>query len=113
MFKSWGACVQNFDNAKDVATIGCVPIVLLNSISALLMFAGLAALAMFLLGGFKIMNSAGDPKKLEGARNNFKYGILGLMIVLSSFVVINIIYRVTGVTSCITDFGFKFGFGCQ
>lgn len=109
MFQKWGNdCVKNFDNAKDVATIGCIPFIFLNVVGALLMFVGLTALAMFILGGVKFMNSAGDPKKTEGAKNNFKYGLLGLLIVLFSFVAINIISRVTGV-ECIT----KFGFGCN
>lgn len=112
MFRSWDEIVKNCvqdPGGKDVATLSCIPAIFLNIVSALLMFAGLAALAMFILGGFKLMNSAGDPKKLEGARNNFKYGIIGLAIVLSSFVAMNIISQVTGV-KCI-NFG-AFGFGC-
>lgn len=54
------------------------------------------------------MNSAGDPKKLEAARNNLTYGILGLLLVLFSFLIINVISIVTRVP-CIT----KFGFGCE
>lgn len=125
MFTDWNKvkglekCLQDVIDPKtgavtgQVATLNCIPAIFLNIVNALLMFAGLTALAMFFLGGFKLMNSAGDPKKLEGAKNNFKYGILGLIIVLFSFVIINVIYRVTGVTSCISEFGFKFGFGCQ
>lgn len=103
MFKDWDNCVRD-----GVATINCLPIVFLNLLSALLMFAGLTALVMFITGGFKFMNSSGDPKKIEGAINNFKFGIIGLAIVLASFVIINIISQVTGV-GCIKTFGF----GCQ
>lgn len=103
MFKEWGSCVK-----KGVATIDCIPVVFSNVVSALLMFVGIFALGIFIMGGFKFMNAAGDPKKLEGARNNLIYGILGIIIVLISFLIINIISYVTGV-GCIT----KFGFGCQ
>lgn len=110
MFKAWEAtvndCLQGDKN--DVATLSCIPAVFSNLLSVLLLFSGIVALGMFIMGGFKFMSSAGDAKKLEGARNNFKYGIIGLTIVLSSFLFINIISIVTGV-KCIT----KFGFGCE
>lgn len=96
-------CVQG-----DTATIGCIPAIFSNLINALLMFVGLFALAIFIMGGFKLIHSGGDPKKLEGARHSFVFGIVGLLIVLLSFAIINIISYVTGV-GCIT----KFGFGCE
>lgn len=110
MFKVWDetvkSCLQG--DKGDVATLSCIPAVFSNLLSALLLFSGLVALAIFIMGGFKFMNSAGDAKKLEGARNNFKDGVIGLAIVLSSFLLINIVSIVTGV-KCIT----KFGFGCE
>ena len=110
MFKVWDelvpGCLQGGTN--NVATLSCIPAIFSNLLSALLAFAGLTALLMFIMGGYKFINSGGDPKKAESAKNNFTYGILGLAIVLFSFVVINVISQVTGVT-CIT----KFGFGCQ
>jgi len=105
MFKEWGECVK-----EGVATINCIPAIFSNIVTALLMFVGTFALFLFIIGGFKYMYSAGDPKKLEGARNTFIYGILGLLIVLFSFFIINLISIVTG-TECI-KFG-RFGFGCQ
>ena len=103
MFKEWGGCIKD-----KVATIDCIPVIFSNVVNALLIFVGIFALGIFIIGGFKFMNAAGDPKKLEGARNNLIYGILGLLIVLLSFLIINIISYVTGV-GCIT----KFGFGCN
>jgi hypothetical protein len=103
MFKEWNDCLRG-----DVATLSCIPVIFLNLLSALLAFAGLTALLMFIVGGFKYMNTGGDPKKLEGAKNNFKFGIGGLAIVLTSFLIINIISIVTNVP-CIA----KFGFGCN
>lgn len=110
MFKQWGECVKNFDNAKDVATLSCIPIVFLNLLNALLVFVGFFALFLFIFSGYKYMNSGGDAKKLEGARNTLIYGILGLLVVLFSFFIINLISIVTGV-KCI-EFG-QFGFECK
>ena len=103
----WGGttirCVQD-----GVATIGCIPAVFSNVLNALLIFAGAATLVVFMIAGFRYMNSAGDPKKLENARGALIYGIIGLAVVLFSFLIINVISMVTGV-KCIT----KFGFDCQ
>lgn len=111
MFKLWNelvpGCVQDPSGNK-VATLSCIPAIFSNLLSALLAFAGFTALIMFLMGSFKFMNSEGDAKKLAGAENNFKFGIIGLAIVLASFLLISIISKVTGV-ECIT----KFGFGCK
>ena len=103
MFNSWNGCVSN-----GIATLDCIPTVFANLLSAILALAGVTALAMFILTGIKYTTSAGDAKKLEGAKNTFVFGLIGLAIVLFSFVIINIISQVTGVT-CIT----KFGFDCR
>lgn len=102
MFKVWGDCVKG-----NVATFDCIPVIFSNVVNALLMFGGIFALFIFLYGGFRFMNSGGDSKKLEGARETLVYGALGLSLVLLSFFVINIISHVTG-ANCIK----KFGFGC-
>jgi hypothetical protein len=106
-FKPWDSCVQG-----DIATLSCISIVFANLLSALLVFTGLVALIMAIMGGFKFMNSGGDAKKLESARNNFIFALLGLAIIAFSYTIILIISTVTGVT-CIADFA-HFGFlACQ
>lgn len=109
-FQDWGKWQkwECLSGENQVATFSCIPIMFLNIVSGLLIFAGLIALVMFLVGSFKFMNSAGDAKRVEGARNYFIYGTIGLAIVLSSFVIINIISIVTGV-ACIRQFGFGCG----
>ena len=104
MFKDWGNCVRG------AATLDCLPIVFSNFLNALLMFVGIFALSVFILGGFTYMNSGGDPKKLESARGALTFGILGVILVLLSFVIINIISFVTG-AECI-KFG-NFSLGCN
>ena len=109
MFNSWDKIVKGciYDpGGKDVATLSCLPAIFSNLVNALLTFTGLIALVIFIMGGFKFIHSAGDPKKLEGARNNLIYGIIGLLIILLSFAIINIVVTVTGV-KCIQNFGFE------
>lgn len=88
----WTNCVKD-----GVATISCLNVVAVNIVNALLMFAGVATLAIFVIAGFRYMNSAGDPKKLESARGALIYGMIGLFVILFSFLIINVIHLVTGV----------------
>lgn len=103
MFKEWGECVK-----EGVATINCILPVFSNLVSFFLAFAGLFGVVILILGGFKYINSAGDPKKLESARGNLIYGTIGILMVIFSFFIIQLVSNFTGV-ECIL----KFGFGCE
>lgn len=46
---------------------------------------------IFLLGGYRWITSSGDEKKLAAARNQITHGLVGLAIVLSSWLIIGII----------------------
>jgi glucose uptake protein GlcU len=102
--EGWGGiqCMVSSGD-QEVATIGCLTIVFVNMVRALVVFVGLTALVIFIFGAWKFMNSGGDPKKLESAKHSFTYGLLGLSIVLLSYFIITIIAEVTGVP-CITMF---------
>ncbi|MBI2028660.1 MAG: hypothetical protein HYT07_03550 [Candidatus Levybacteria bacterium] len=93
-------CVEN-----GVATLSCIPAVFLNIINALLMFVGITSLVFIIFSGYKYMHSAGDPKVLESARNTLIFAIVGLLLVLFSFFIRNLIFEVTQVP-CIKTFGF-------
>ena|SRR3989344_9674979 len=108
MFKAWDEIVANCIQNEDVATLGCIPALFTNLIAALFVFLGTIALVMLIITGFRYMNSAGDPKKLEGARNTLINVILGILLIVLAFFIINITSLVTGV-ECIRTFGF----GCN
>ena len=88
-----------------VLTLSCLPIMFVNLIYWLLIFAGVVALFLIIFGGFRFMTSGGDPKSVEGARNTIIWAIIGLVVVLLSFAIVGFISDVTGVR-CITRFGF-------
>ncbi|MBI2032062.1 MAG: hypothetical protein HYT09_00275 [Candidatus Levybacteria bacterium] len=91
-----------------VLTLSCIPQVFQNIVVWLLLFAGVGALFFLILGGYKFITSGGDAKSAEGARKTITYAIIGLLLILLSFFIINSIAYFTGV-GCIT----KFGFGCS
>jgi len=57
----------------------------------LLMVAGLAAFIMIVWGGVKYLTSAGDPSKMGDAKNQIFSAILGLIIMLASWMILNTI----------------------
>lgn len=90
---------------KEVATLRCIPAVFQNLIVAALIFAGVVAIFFIIYAGLKYINSGGDPKQVEGARHTLTYAIIGLLVILLSFFIINVIGEITGAT-CIKFFGF-------
>lgn len=100
-------CVQ-----EDVATLSCLPALFQNIVSAALLFAGVVALFLIIISGIKFITSGGDPKQVEGARHTMTYAIIGLIIILLSFFIINVIAKVfvPNNPGCITLFGFT---NCQ
>lgn len=97
-------CLQGENNT--VPTLQCIPAVFQNVVSGLLLFAGLTALIIIILQGYKIITSGGDPKQLDSAKHSLAYAILGLAIILFSFLLLNLISTITH-TPCILKFGFS------
>lgn len=54
----------------------------------------LAVIAFFLLGSFEWMTSEGDSGKLEKARGKMMNAVIGLVILVSSFVILNFLSRI-------------------
>jgi len=91
--------------AGNVATLNCVTVVVQNVIYAAFLFAGIVAVILIIYSGIKFILSGGDPKQVEGARKTLTYAIIGFIVILLSFAILNLISGITGV-SCIRFFGF-------
>ncbi len=87
------------------ASFDCVPILFQNIVQGALILAGATALFFILFAGIRFILSGGDPKQVEAARHTLTYAIIGLVLIFSSFFIINVIAYITGV-DCITMFGF-------
>lgn len=114
--KNWNEiikdCVQDPKNekgeiiAKDVATLDCIPAVFQNIIFGAFLFAGIITVILIIYSGIRFITSGGDPKQVEGARKTLTYAIIGFIVILLSFAILNLISTITGV-NCIKFFGFK------
>jgi len=88
----WDSCLED-----GVATLGCIPILIQNLISAALAFSGLVALVLFIYAGATYITSKGDPAKVENAKKTMTYAILGLVLIFLSFFIVQLISTLTGV----------------
>jgi hypothetical protein len=80
----------NTINLPDTTTTEPVAIVT-NIINMLLGLLGLLAVIIVLIGGFKWMTAGGSEEKVEAAKKTIKYGVIGLAIILLSYVIVRIV----------------------
>lgn len=52
---------------------------------------GLLAVAMIVYGGFMYTTSAGDASKIKKAKDTIMYGVIGLVIALLAFAIVNFV----------------------
>ena len=52
---------------------------------------GIVAVIMIIIGGFNMMISSGDPGKVKKGKDTILYGIIGLVISLLAFAIVNFV----------------------
>ncbi|MBR0432016.1 hypothetical protein IJK16_03410 [Candidatus Saccharibacteria bacterium] len=52
---------------------------------------GLVAVVMIIFGGFQYTSSAGDASKVQKAKNTIMYGVIGLIVALLAFAIVNFV----------------------
>ena len=87
-------------NQNGIATLRCIPYFTKNLINALFLLSGISAVFFIIISGIRLMLSGGDPIKVEKARSTFTYALIGLAIILLSFVILQVVSVITG-TNCI------------
>ena len=71
--------------------------ILTNAVSLLIIAAIVISLFFIILSGIRWTTSGGDEKQVEAAKGTLKYAIIGLIIALSSFFIIQIVGNFFGV----------------
>ena len=62
-------------------------------ISTLIWAVGILATIMIIIGGIMYTTSAGDPGKIKRAKDTIMYGIVGLVIAVLAYVIVNFVLR--------------------
>lgn len=88
-----------------MATIRCLEPLFANVVTSIMALAGIGLFIMLIMSGYSYLFSGGDPKKLEQAKNTLTFAIMGLVVMVTSFLILRTIQAFTGVN--LTTFSIK------
>jgi len=86
-------CVIN-----DVATIQGIGCLLANILAVTLRLLGLAGFVMIIYAAFTMLLSAGKSQQVEKSKNTITFAIIGIILALSAFIIVNLIANFTGIS---------------
>ncbi len=90
----WGDCLTGPD--QDVAQISCLEPLFERVVTIIASLAGIIFFIMLIVGGFRYLFSAGDPKQAEAARGTLTAGFLGLVLIVASYIILRVLSSFTG-----------------
>lgn len=70
--------------------------ILVGAVRFLLTWLGILAVSVILWGGLRWMISMGNEDRLAAAKATITSGIIGLILILSSFAIVNFVIQATG-----------------
>lgn len=82
---------------RDVATLQGFQCLIANVFVVIITIIGLAAFVMLIVGSFRYLVSGGNPKGTEKAKNTITFAIVGIVVALSAYIILNLIARFTGI----------------
>lgn len=88
---TFGGGCQTSINGFDALSLACAAQIVSNLVSLTLTFLGLVTLVFLLWGAIRFVISSGDPKAITSAQNTMTYAIIGAVVVLGSFILVNIV----------------------
>ena len=92
---SSGVCIPTNTGLSSAPVTG----ILSNLMSWLLGILGVIGIMAFVISGMQYLLSAGDEKAAETAKTNMKYSIIGIIVALSGFIVIQAVNTALKATS--------------
>lgn len=98
--KDWEAagCAQ-----QDVVTLGGITCIVKNLLYQIPYVIALAALAMVIMAGIRLVSAGADPKAYASAMQTFQWAVIGLILLSGAWLILVLIERFTGAP--VTQFG--------
>ena len=92
-----GVCISDKD--PDVATLQGLQCLLANVLSVSLTFLGIAGFVMIVVASLRWLFMGGNTQDVEGAKKTMTFAVLGIVVALSAFIILNLVASFTGVSS--------------
>lgn len=77
-------------STNTASATGLMPMIK-NVINIVLGIVGVVAVVMMIMGGISFITSQGDAGKVTKARNTILYGVVGLIVALLAFAIVNFV----------------------
>lgn len=100
-------CVKTIGGYTDVPSLGCLAETITRLVEVALMFAGIVTLLVLFWGAIRFITSRGDPKGIQQAQKTLTYAIIGVAVVLSSFIIVNVVTAALNLPNILTNFSFS------
>lgn len=84
------------DTTVQVASIKGIEVIISNILAVFTTIVGLAAFVMLLMGGFLYLTSGSNSKGTEAAKQTITYSIIGIVVALMAFFILQAIAAFTG-----------------
>lgn len=91
-----GACFQTVSGVK-VATLSCIPCFIKAVINFGLALGAVVAVAFIIISGIRYITSNGDQIRIAQARQTITYAIIGLVIVVLAYAIVNFVGKMVGI----------------
>lgn len=90
----------------DIPSLGCLAQIVTNVIGIAFLFLGAVTVLFLLWGAIRFVISRGDPKGIQEAQKTMTYAIIGTVVVLGTFILINMVTTAFGLPNILTSFTF-------
>lgn len=84
-------CGQSGDSAVCGSKNDTVSPIVKNAINLLLFVLGFVSIIMIVIGGIRYTTSAGDASAMKSARDTIIYSVVGLVVALMAFAIVNFV----------------------
>lgn len=84
-------CSGNADSAVCKSTGDKADSMVKVVVNVILWALGIVSVIMVIIGGFMFVTSSGDPGRAKNARNTILYAVIGLVIAVSSYAIVNFV----------------------
>lgn len=97
-----GVCIEQTVDGQSVATIQGLQCLIANVLQIAVSIIGFAGFVMMIIGAFRYLTSGGNAKGVDEGQKTITYAILGLVVALSAYFILNAIATFTGIPAILS-----------
>lgn len=95
MYRFFGISNEKYVNAtdSDIPKVALDQAQVSSLVGAVLGIAGVVAIIFIIIGGYKYVVSQGNPQEVQKAKETIIYALVGLVIVMMAFTIVQFVTR--------------------